>query len=84
MSKSDLQQYTFYFCDLKSGNQNCPKKDTCKRYQIIKDESYNDYKEMSARLYNICSKDNYKLYLKQDYQPPVKESEDKNAANTAD
>lgn len=79
MSKEDINSRTFYFCDLKSTNEDCPRKDTCKRYQLIKDESYNSYKDCSARLFNICRRTNFSMYLKPDFQPPVKKEGDDNA-----
>ena len=77
MSEKDLSQYTFLFCDLNASEFDCPKKDTCKRYQLIKDVSYNSYKDCSARLYNICKEKNFLLYLKPNIQPPVKKEDKK-------
>lgn len=78
----DYRNVTFYLCDMTSDNFSCPKKDTCKRYQLIKDVSYNDYKECAARLYNICKMNNYSMYLKCDStttnQQPISSNENSN------
>ena len=67
MTFDDLKKLSFYFCDLKSGEDDCPKKDTCKRYKYIEDIPYEDYKNLGfARLKNICSRTNYELYMKID------------------
>ena len=65
MTEFDLVSAPFYFCDLKSGDYNCPKKDECKRYLMIKDLDYAEYGKYSfARMYNICSKQNYRMFMK--------------------
>ena len=66
MTKEEIDHTTFYFCDLVSGNHQCPKQDLCKRYQLIKDNDFDDYKTRSSRLYNVCKKTNYSLFLKMD------------------
>lgn len=67
MTEQELHAIPFYFCDLKTGDQECDKKDTCKRYVFIKDLDYKDYKNYPfARLNNVCKRTNYKMYLKVD------------------
>lgn len=67
MTDQELKSTPFYFCDLKSGDVDCPQKDTCKRYVYIKDVDYKDYSNYKfARLFNICKKTNNKMYLKVD------------------
>lgn len=57
---------TFYFCDLKTKDIECPKMHECKRYEIVKDVPYNDYEKMGfAKLYNICNEENgFKMFMK--------------------
>lgn len=62
MTKEEIQKSPWYFCNL--GSQDCPRKDTCKRWQYIKDNDPEDYKTCAARLYNICREQNYVMYLK--------------------
>ena len=65
---------TFYFCDLDSNGYDCPKRDYCKRYQLIKDTPYKDYQDKSARLWNVCNLYNYSMFLKMD-EPLMEEKE---------
>ena len=57
---------TFYFCDLKTKDIECPKMHECKRYELAKDIPYNDYEKMGfAKLHNICNEDNgFKMFMK--------------------
>ena len=65
MTEQELLGAHFYFCDLKSGDVDCPKKDECKRYVMIKDLDYKEYSKYAfARLHNICGKQNYKMFLR--------------------
>lgn len=59
---------TFYFCDLKSKDIECPKMHECKRYELVKDVPYNEYDKLGfARLHNICNEANgYKMFMKID------------------
>ena len=67
MTFDDLKKLSFYFCDLKSGEDDCPKKDSCKRYKYIEDIPYEKYEDLGfARLKNVCNRTNYKLYMKID------------------
>ena len=54
-----------YYCDLITGQDDCPKKESCKRWVSIKDVPYSEYdKYKFAQLKKICAKTNYKLYVK--------------------
>ena len=65
ITEEELRRAPFYFCDLKSGDVDCARKNECKRYMMIKDLDYKDYSKYTfARLYNICNKQNYKMFLK--------------------
>ena len=57
---------TFYFCDLKTKDIECPRMHECKRYELVKDVPYNDYEKMGfAKLYNICNEENgFKMFMK--------------------
>jgi hypothetical protein len=71
---------TFYYCDLKSNNIDCPQKLFCKRYDAIKDMPYQEYEKLGcAKLYNICNDHNgYKMKLKLDEkEEQIDEREDK-------
>ena len=65
---SEVSDVTYYFCDLKTKDIECPKMHECKRYEPIKDVPYNQYESLGfAKLYNICKEDNgYKMFLKMD------------------
>ena len=65
---SEISDSTYYFCDLKTKDIECPKMHECKRYEPIKDVPYNQYESLGfAKLYNICNEDNgYKMFLKMD------------------
>lgn len=70
MTEQELLTAPYYFCDLKTGDLDCPKKETCKRYANIKDIPYKDYHKYGfARLIHICNESNYKMYLKVDDIP---------------
>ena len=65
---SEISDVTYYFCDLKSKDIECPNMHECKRYEPIKDVPYNQYESLGfAKLYNICGENNgYKMFLKMD------------------
>ena len=65
---SEISDVTYYFCDLKSNDIECPNMHECKRYEPIKDVPYNQYESLGfAKLYNICGENNgYKMFLKMD------------------
>lgn len=71
----DKNAATFYFCDLKTNHIDCPKKHECKRYELVKDVSYNEYEKLGfAKLYNICNKNNkYQMFMKMDEKSDKKE-----------
>ena len=59
---SEISDVTYYFCDLKSKDIECPKMHECKRYEPIKDVPYNQYESLGfAKLYNLCNENNIKL-----------------------
>lgn len=66
MTKEEIDRLPWYLCNLVSPPYDCPRKNTCKRYQFIKDNPYDDYKDRAAKLYNICNKMNFHLYMKVD------------------
>ena len=61
MTREEIQKTPWYFCNL--GAEDCLRKDTCKRWQSIKDNNPEDYKTCAAKLYNICREQNYVMYL---------------------
>ena len=65
---SEISDSTYYFCDLKTKDIECPKMHECKRYEPIKDVPYNQYESLGfAKLYNLCNENNgYKMFLKMD------------------
>lgn len=65
---SEISDATYYFCDLKTKDIECPKMHECKRYEPIKDVPYNQYESLGfAKLHNICGENNgYKMFLKMD------------------
>ena len=72
----DVDRATYYFCDLKTNNIECPKMHECKRYELVKDVPYNDYEKMRfAKLYNIYNEENgFKMFMKiETTVEPVKE-----------
>ena len=66
---------TFYFCDLKSKDIECPKMHECKRYEIVKDIPYSEYGVLGfAKLHNVCNtENNYQLFMKMDKNSEKKE-----------
>ena len=65
---TDPKTATFYFCDLKSKNIECPKMNECKRYVPVKDLPFAELEQLgAAKLYNICNEKNkYKLFMRLD------------------
>ena len=65
---SEISDATYYFCDLKTKDTECPKMHECKRYEPINDVPYNQYESLGfAKLYNICNEENgYKMFLRMD------------------
>lgn len=67
MSVEEAKKYTFYFCNLKSSDDDCPKKENCKRYKIIEDIPVSDYDKLGfAKLKNVCNRTNYSLFMELD------------------
>ena len=71
----DANKTTYYFCDLKTNNIECPKMHECKRYEIVKDIPYSEYGVLGfAKLHNVCNtENNYQLFMKIDKNPEKKE-----------
>ena len=38
----DVDRATYYFCDLKTNDIECPKMHECKRYEMVKDIPYSE------------------------------------------
>lgn len=75
MSMEEIERATFYFCDLLTGNDDCPRKNECKRYALVKDVPYTDYGKYGfARLYNICKSQYFKMFMK---MPPQEAAPEK-------
>ena len=68
LTKDEIRKMTFFFCNLADGD--CPKKDSCKRWQLIKDNPFDDYQNYSGRLWNVCKNNGCKLFMKMDAEPP--------------
>ena len=71
----DINRATYYFCDLKTNNIECPKMHECKRYELLTDIPYNEYGVLGfAKLHNVCNtENNYHLFLKMDEKSEKKE-----------
>lgn len=78
MSKTQLIE-PFYYCNLNLAKDfDCEHKDECKRWLHIKDEEYN--RNRSGRLFNVCSKTNYSLFLKENLDI-IKKEDDESVSN---
>ena len=71
----DVGRTTYYFCDLKTNNIECPKMHECKRYEMVKDIPYSEYGVLGfAKLHNVCNTgNNYQLFMKTDKKSEEKE-----------
>ena len=53
----DVDRATYYFCDLKTNDIECPKMHECKRYEMVKDIPYSEYGVLGfAKLQEMCEK----------------------------
>ena len=51
----DVDRATYYFCDLKTNDIECPKMHECKRYEMVKDIPYSEYGVLGFANYITCA-----------------------------